>query len=88
MQAITSASPACTARAARRNAITPLAPPNGTDSSQRSDRPSERDRLATGSGGSVKLDTARPSRLSFARPARASSSRRHCATYQSAGSVL
>jgi hypothetical protein len=34
-QATTSASPACTARAARRSAITPLAPPVGMWSSQR-----------------------------------------------------
>ena len=35
MQATTSASPACTARAARRIAPTPLAPPSGIVSSQR-----------------------------------------------------
>ena len=38
-QTTNSASPHCTARAARRRATTPLAPPNGTWSSQRGDKP-------------------------------------------------
>ena len=68
MQATTSASPACTARAARRNAITPDAPPVGMWSSQRGDRPKCCVTPTAVSGASEKLLTVSPSICSFASP--------------------
>jgi hypothetical protein len=65
MQATTSASPACTARAARLSATTALAPPSGTWSSQRGERPRCCVRPIAVSGARVKLETVRPSIPSF-----------------------
>ena len=69
MHATTSASPACTARAARRAATGPLAPPNGNCSNQRGAIPSCPARLTTLSGARVKLARASPSISSLRRPA-------------------
>ena len=63
-----SASPACTARAARRSAITPEAPPVGMWSSQRGDRPRCWVTPTAVSGASEKLLTVRPSICSLAMP--------------------
>ena len=68
MQATMSASPACTARAARRTATTPLAPPIGTWSSQRGLTPRCCVRPTAVSGVSEKLDTHRPSIASLGTP--------------------
>jgi hypothetical protein len=67
-QATTSASPACTARAARRRHITPEAPPVGMWSSQRGDRPRCWVTPTAVSGASEKLLTQRPSICSLAIP--------------------
>ena len=61
MQATMSASPACTARAARRSAITPEAPPVGMWSSQRGLTPRCWVTPTAVSGASEKLLTVRPS---------------------------
>ena len=71
-QATTSASPHCTARAARRSAITPEAPPVGMWSSQRGDRPRCWVTPTAVSGASEKLLTVRPSICSLASPLPAS----------------
>ncbi|EGP45507.1 hypothetical protein AXXA_15552 [Achromobacter insuavis AXX-A] len=68
-QATMLASPACTARAARRRAPTPLAPPMGIWSSQRGLMPRCWVRPTALSGASVKLDTHRPSTSVLAMPA-------------------
>jgi len=68
MHATTSASPACTARAARRSAITPEAPPFGMWSSQRGETPTCCVTPTAVSGLSEKLLTVRPSICSFATP--------------------
>ena len=68
-----SASPACTARAARRSAITPDAPPVGMWSSQRGDRPRCWVTPTAVSGASEKLETVRPSISSLAIPERSTS---------------
>ncbi|KAG1432837.1 hypothetical protein G6F57_022653 [Rhizopus arrhizus] len=68
MQATMFASPACTARAARRKAATPLAPPIGMWSSQRGLMPRCWTRPTAVSGASVKLDTHRPSTSALATP--------------------
>ena len=70
MQATMSASPACTARAARRRATTPLAPPSGTWSSHRGDTPRCCVSPMAVSGASVKLDTVSPSTSVFFKPER------------------
>ncbi len=68
-----SASPACTARAARRSAITPEAPPVGMWSSQRGLTPRCWVTPTAVSGDSEKLETVRPSMRSFAMPERSTS---------------
>jgi hypothetical protein len=68
MQATISASPACTARAARRSATTPLAPPSGMWSSQRGETPMCWVKPIAVSGARVKLDTVRPSTSSLRNP--------------------
>jgi hypothetical protein len=72
MQATTSTSPACTARAARLSATTPLAPPIGMLSSHRGLSPRCWVRPTGVSGNSVKLDTEKPSSSRGDRPARSS----------------
>ena len=69
-QTTNSASPHCTARAARRKATTPLAPPSGTWSSQRGLRPRCCVRPIAVSGPTVKLESDSPSisPLSQSRP--------------------
>ena len=71
-----SASPACTARAARRSAITPDAPPVGMWSSQRGLTPRCWVTPTAVSGESEKLLTVRPSIFSLAMPERATSASR------------
>ena len=61
MQATISASPASTARAARRNCTMAEAPPIGTCSRKRGDSPTCWVKPTAVSGASVKLETARPS---------------------------
>ena len=69
MQATTSASPACTARAARRSAITPHAPPIGSHSRKRGDSPTCCVNATAVSGASVKLESAQPVDLALRQPA-------------------
>ena len=87
-QATTSTSPACTARAARRSAITPLAPPVGTVSSQRAESPRCWVNPTGVSGASEKLETENPSNSPGAIPASPNISRRARAIHQCAVSLL
>jgi hypothetical protein len=81
-QTTNSASPHCTARAARRRATTPLAPPNGTWSSQRGLKPKCWVSPIAVSGPTVKLDSDRPSMSALRRPARWTTSRTARPTHQ------
>ena len=87
MHATMSASPACTARAARRKATTALAPPSGTWSSQRGDTPRCCVRPIAVSGASVKLETLSPSIASFFNPADLRISEKHLANHQWAARI-
>ena len=69
MHATMSASPACMARAARRSAITPQAPPIGNHSRYRGDRPTCWVNATAVSGCNVKLDKHNPSMADFGMPA-------------------
>ena len=70
-----SASPHCTARAARRMARIPEAPPKGSCSSQRTDMLKCWVRKLTESGARLKLEIARPSTSALSMPAAAINSR-------------
>jgi hypothetical protein len=83
-QATTFASPDCTARAARRSATTPLAPPSGMWSSQRGAMPRCCVRPMAVSGCKVKLEMVSPSISCFFRFEFFSSRSRHRASHQCA----
>jgi hypothetical protein len=84
MQATASASPACTARAARRSATTALAPPSGMWSSQRGETPRCWVSPMAVSGARVKLETVRPSIWSFFKEERSNNFAKATASHQCA----
>ena len=84
IQATTSASPHWTARAARRSAMTPQAPPVGKNSRKRGESPTYCTNGAGPSGDSVKLDRHSPSIRGFVRPLASISFRRALPSHQAA----